>query len=126
MQYMLLFFQNPDEFSARTDPKKQEAFWGSFVPYFKAVQDAGIFVSGSGLQPPATATTLRKTADGHQVQDGPFADTKEQVGGFFIIEVPDLDTAMQWAARYPAAPGGGVEVRPCMPKEARERVLSQM
>jgi hypothetical protein len=51
------------------------------------------------------------------VQDGPFADSKEQLGGFFIINVPDLDTALEWAARYPAGEGGGVEVRPNLPPE---------
>lgn len=123
MHYTLLFYQTPDEFSAREDPKKREAFWGSFVPYMKALQDAGIVVAGAGLQPPGTATSLRPGSDSHRVQDGPFADTKEQLGGFFIIDVPDMDAALKWAARYPAGPGGGVEVRPNLPQSDHEQMM---
>jgi hypothetical protein len=61
------------------------------------------------------ATTIRLAGGKRQVQDGPFADTKEMLGGLFMIEVPDLDAALQWAARCPAADGGSVEVRPMMP-----------
>ncbi len=115
MNYTLLFYQSPDEFAARTDPKKREAFWGSFLPYMQALKDAGVVVSGAGLQPPETATIVKLRDGQRQVQDGPYADTKEQLGGFFIIDVPDLDTALDWAARYPAGPGGLVEVRPNLP-----------
>ncbi len=115
MNYTLLFYLSPTEFADRTDPEKKEAFWGSFMPYMKALRDAGVIVSGAGLEPPAAATTGR-TRDGlRQVQDGPYAETKEQLGGFFVIKVPDLDTALEWAARYPAGPGGSVEVRPTLP-----------
>jgi hypothetical protein len=117
MNYTLLFYQSPDEFRARTDPQRRDAFWGSFMPYMKAVRDAGIFVGGAGLQPPELATTVKSRGGERLVQDGPFADSKEQLGGFFIINVPDLDTALEWAARYPAGEGGGVEVRPNLPPE---------
>jgi hypothetical protein len=126
MEYMLMFYMSPQEFENREDPQKYQAFWGAFGPYFKAVQEAGIFVSGAGLQAPATSTTLRKGADGYKVQDGPFADSKEQLAGYFVIKVPDLDTALQWASRYPAGIGGAVEVRPVLSQEARERVLNQV
>jgi hypothetical protein len=69
-------------------------------------------VGGSGLQPPAVATTVRQRDGKRQVQDGPYAETKEQLGGYFEIEVADLDTALDWAARCPAAATGAVEVRP--------------
>ena len=69
---------------------------------------------GKGLEPPSTATTVRFRGGERTVQDGPYADTKEQLGGFFIIDVPDLDTALEWAARCPAITGGAVEVRPAM------------
>ena len=121
MNYALLFYQTPDEFAARTDPKKREAFWGAFVPYMKAVKDAGIFVAGAGLEPPETATTIRLVDGERRVQDGPYADTKEQLGGFFIIDVPDLDMALEWGARFPAANGGMIEVRPNMPPGPPER-----
>jgi hypothetical protein len=114
MKYMLMFYLDQAEFSARTDPEKKAAFWGSFMPYMQAVKDSGIFAGGAGLEPPETATTVRIGNGKRLVQDGPFADTKEQLGGYFLIDVPDLDTALDWAARYPAGPGGAVEVRPAM------------
>lgn len=115
MHFTLMFYLGSDEFDARTDPAKKEAFWGAFLPYARALFNAGIVVGGAGLEPPSTATTLRHEQGHRLVQDGPFAATKEQLGGFFIIDVPDLETALSWAARYPAGPGGGVEIRPNMP-----------
>lgn len=123
MHYSLLFYQTPEVFAAREDPEKRKAFHAAFIPYMKAMQDAGIVVAGAGLEKPETATSVRLGDDGHRVQDGPFADTKEQLAGFFIIDVPDLDTALKWASRYPAEPGFGVEVRPNLPQEDREAML---
>lgn len=114
MQYTLMFYQSQTEFTDRNDPAKHAAFWGAFGPYMKALQEAGIVVGGAGLEPPETATTVKLRNGQRLVQDGPYADTKEQLGGFFIIDVPDLDTALQWAARYPAGPESVVEVRPNM------------
>lgn len=102
----------PSEFSARTDPAKNAAFRGAFLPYMQAVRDAGIFKNGAGLGPSEIATTARVQNGKRAVQDGPYADTKAQLGGSFIIEAPDLDTALDWAASYPAVPSGVVEVRP--------------
>lgn len=116
VQYTLMFYLSPEEFAARTDPAKKDAFWGAFVPYAKALFNAGIVVGGAGLEAPDTAATVRLEDGRPLVQDGPFAATKEQLGGFFLIEVPDFETALSWAARYPAGPGGGVEVRAAMPK----------
>lgn len=115
MNYTLLFYLRPDDFAARSDPNKREAFWASFVPYMNALKEAGVVVGGAGLQPPETATTVKLHGEQRLVQDGPYAETKEQLGGFFIIDVPDLDTALSWAARYPAGIGGVVEVRPNLP-----------
>ncbi|MGI6851951.1 YciI family protein [Mesorhizobium sp. 1B3] len=126
MHYSLLFYQSPEEFSAREDPEQRDVFLGSFVPYMKALQEAGIVVTGAGLEPPKTATSVRPTASGHRVQDGPFADTKEQLGGFFIIDVPDMDTALKWAARFPAGPHGGVEVRPVLPPNTHAEMLKSV
>jgi hypothetical protein len=111
-----MFYLGPEEFVARTDPAKKDAFWGAFLPYARALANAGIVVGGAGLEAPATATTVRFDDGRPLVQDGPFAATKEQLGGFFVIDVPDLETALRWAARYPAGPGGAVEVRPNMPR----------
>jgi len=127
MQYMLLFYSTPEEFAQRDDPQGHKTFRAGFVPYMKALQDAGIIVAGAGLQKPGTATSIRLDRDGgHHVQDGPFADTKEQLAGFFIIEVPDMDAALKWAARYPGGPGGGVEVRPALPQADREALYKML
>ncbi|MGH8378401.1 MAG: YciI family protein [Gammaproteobacteria bacterium] len=114
MNYSILIYETAADFAVRNDPdpKKREAYWQMWPPYSKALKDAGVFVGGAGLQPPDTATTLRFNHDKRLVQDGPFADTKEQLGGFFIINVPDLDTALEWAARCPRSPGRVYEVRP--------------
>ena len=72
----------------------------------------GILVAVDGLKPTVTATTVRMVGQKPMITDGPFAETKEQLGGYFMIEVPDLDTAISWAARCPAAGHGVVEVRP--------------
>jgi hypothetical protein len=76
--------------------------------------DAGVLVGGNALYPPSTATTLRLEAGRRHVQDGPYAATKDQLGGFYLIEVPDLDTALYWASLNPAASRGAVEVRPVL------------
>lgn len=97
----------------RSNRSRQESsLLGSLSTLHAAVRDAGIFKNGAGLGPPEIATTVRAQNGKRAVQDGPYADTKEQLGGFFIIEAPDLDTALDWAARYPAGPSGVVEVRP--------------
>ncbi len=115
MKYAILFYQSPEEFEFRSDPERRKQFWASFLPYMQALNDAGIIVGGAGLQDPHTTTTILTRAGEQIVQDGPFADTKEQLAGFFLIEVPDLDTALSWAARYPPELGGITEVRPCLP-----------
>jgi hypothetical protein len=111
MNYTLLIYENTTGFDRR-DASAREAYTSGFMAYTKALQDAGVIVAGAGLQPPATATTLRIRNGKRQVQDGPYADTKEQLGGYYVINVPDLDTALEWAARIPAAPGSVIEVRP--------------
>jgi hypothetical protein len=73
--------------------------------------------SGNGLQPPHTSTTVRVRDGKRQVQDGPFADTREHLGGYFVIEVPSLDEALEWAARAPCAVSGSTEVRPVLPPQ---------
>ena len=83
------------------------------MAYVQAMHQSGVVKSGAGLQEPGTGTTVRVVDGKRRVQDGPFADTKEQLGGFFVIDVPDLDTALSWAARAPCAATGGVEVRRC-------------
>jgi hypothetical protein len=78
------------------------------------LQAAGIVVAGHGLQAPSTATTLSIRGEKRYIQDGPFADSKEQLGGYYVINVPSLDVALEWAARSPTAATGKVEVRPVL------------
>jgi hypothetical protein len=118
MQYMLLFTEPASEIAKRNDPQHSEAYWGAWSAYVGAIAGAGIVVSGNGLQPPFTATTVRVRDGKRLVQDGPFADSKEQLGGYFIVDVPDLDTALEWAARAPSATSAAVEVRPVLPPMA--------
>jgi len=113
MQYALMFYEAPADFAKRESAEAQ-AYYGSWMAYIDAIDKAKIRIAGGGLQPPMTGTSLRLRGDKRQVQDGPFADTKEQLGGFVIIEVPELDAALEWAARAPCASTGGVEVRPVL------------
>lgn len=119
MQYMLVHTETADDFAARTDPARADAYWGGWNAYIGALAQAGVIVNGDGLQGPETATTVRIRDGRRLVEDGPFADSKEQLAGYFVIEVPDLDTAIAWAARAPSAATASVEVRPVMPPPAR-------
>ncbi len=114
MNYTILIYETAVDFAVRnsSDVKKREEYWAAWPAYTKALKDAGLFVGGAGLQPPETTTTLRFSGEQRLVQDGPFADTKEQLGGFYTINVPDLDTALEWAARCPRSAGRVLEVRP--------------
>ena len=114
MNYTVLIYESDTGFALRADPdtKKREAYWSAWPRYIQALQEAGVFVSGAGLEPVHTATTLKLKSGKQQVQDGPFADTKEQLGGTFVIDVPDLDAAIEWARQAPAIGWGAVEIRP--------------
>lgn len=112
MKYTIMIYESAAGFALRIDPKKSQAYWAAWPAYTKALQDAGVMVGGAGLQLPDTATTIQLRDGKRQVQDGPYADTKEQLGGFYIIDVATLDAALDWAARVPAAPGSVMEVRP--------------
>lgn len=115
MKYTILVYESAEEIAARTDPERQQGYWAAYQAYSQALSEAGILVGGAGLHPPRSATTIRVRKGERQVQDGPFADTKEELGGFFIIEVPHLDDALKWAARCPSASSGAAEVRPNLP-----------
>jgi hypothetical protein len=91
---------------------EQEHWLGAYRAYMEAMANAGVLRTSNGLQPTSVATTVRVANDKTQVLDGPYAETKEQLGGFHIIEVADLDAAISWAARSPTALHGVVEVRP--------------
>jgi hypothetical protein len=111
MQYILMDYVNVDGWPKLTTAE-QEHWLGAYTAYIEAMTKAGVLRIGNGLQPPSTATTVRVVNGKAQVLDGPYADTKEQLGGFHIIDVADLDAAISWAARCPTALHGVVEVRP--------------
>ncbi len=115
MNYTLLIYTTPEELALRSDPTNQQEYWAAWPRYAKSLVDAGVHAGGAGLQLPETATTVRMSGGQRLVQDGPYADTKEQLGGYFVINVPDLDAALEWAARCPVQPGSVVEVRPNLP-----------
>lgn len=114
MKFTLLYLENATE-AARRDGPDAPAYWGAWTAYIGAMNQAGIVAGGEGLMPPASGATLRLKDGRRDVQDGPFADSKEQLGGYMVIDVPDMAAALEWAARSPCAGAGAVEVRPCLP-----------
>jgi hypothetical protein len=110
-QYMLLIY-GPTE--GGPSPEEMQAEMPKWYEYTQALQDAGVMVAGDALQPTETATTVRVRDDETLVADGPFAETKEALGGYYILDVPDLDEALRWAAKVPNVGYGSIEVRPVM------------
>jgi hypothetical protein len=115
MQYMLAFFETTADMAKRSDPELAPAYFAAWNGYIGALQQAGVVVSGNGLQAPHTGTHVRIEHGKRLIQDGPYADTKEHLGGYFIIDVPTLDAALEWAAQSPNAQTGSTEVRPVLP-----------
>jgi hypothetical protein len=108
---MLLIYETAEDFAVRSNEPREELI-GAWRAYYRALVDAGIYVGGAPLEPPASAVTVRVHAGQRRVQDGPYADTKEQLGGQIVLELPSLDAALDWAARCPTAATGAIEVRP--------------
>jgi hypothetical protein len=111
MQYMLLIYRDEADFA----PMKKEELgqmMAAYTAYTEALKKSGVWVAGAPLRPIAAATTVRVANGKTQVLNGPYADTKEQLGGYYLIEAPDLDAALSWAARCPGAAYGTIEVRP--------------
>ena len=113
MRYILMDYVGEAGWPELT--KADQAQWlGAYRAYIEAMARAGGLTNSTGLQPSSAATTVRVVNGKNQVLDGPYADSKEQLGGFHIIDVPDLDAALSWAARCPTALHGVVEVRPLL------------
>jgi hypothetical protein len=114
MQFAMLIYESPEAFATRkTDGI--DPYVAAWRVYYNALVEAGVYVGGDPLEVPETATTVRVKAGKRVVQDGPFADTKDQLAGFIILELASLDAGLEWAARCPAAALGAVEVRPLAP-----------
>lgn len=123
MQFALLIYESPEAFASR-NKDGADSYTGAWRAYYKALLDAGIYVEGNPLEVPETGTTVQIQDGKRRVQDGPYADTKEQLGGFTILELPSLDAALEWAARCPAATYGAVEVRPLAP-DTKDRIVKE-
>lgn len=118
MQYMLQFYENPEERGKHHDPAQVEAYFAGWTAFIDTLAQSGAMVSGNGLLPPDTATALRVKNGKRTVVDGPFADNEEILGGYVILDVSDLDEALEWAARVPCVTAGSVEIRPVLPPGA--------
>jgi hypothetical protein len=111
MTYLLMLYAEEAGWD-RLAKAEQEQAVASYRAYTEALKQAGALVGSNRLQPTSTATTVRVTNGKSQVLDGPFTDSKEQLGGYYLIDAPDLDAAISWASRCPGASHGTIEVRP--------------
>ena len=111
MRYMLLLHY-PEQSAETLGAEAMQEGQRAFQSYAAALESAGVLLAAEVLQPSVSTTTVRTVDGALQVQDGPFADTKKQLGGTFVIDVPDLDAALHWAGRAPSVAWGTVEVRP--------------
>lgn len=114
MQYLLLLHSSEEGWSKMTKAQ-QEQGTAAYAAYTQALQKEGALQGGNRLRPVSATTTVRIVNGKSQVLDGPYADSKEQLAGYYLIDVPDLDSALSWAARCPGATYGTVEVRPIWP-----------
>jgi len=110
MKYALLYFEAPGEIAKRSSPEDAPAYWAAWTQYMETF--AGARQGGSALEPPAMATVVSKPGDEAVVEDGPYADSHEELGGFVIVEAENLDDAIAMAAGAPCAATGRVEIRP--------------
>ena len=117
MQYLLMAYVDEGGWP-KLSKAQQEQGVAAYAAYSEALKTAGVIKGSNRLQPSTVATTVRHTNGKSQVLDGPYVDSKEQLGGYFLIDVPDLDAALSWAARCPAASHGVVEVRPIWSMQA--------
>jgi hypothetical protein len=113
MQYLLLIYRNEAEL-INMDPEARQKLSAEYGTYTQSIIQSGNFKAGDGLQPTATATTVRVRDGKILTTDGPFAETREQLGGYYLVEAKDLDAAIGMAARIPGARDGSIEVRPVM------------
>lgn len=111
MQYMVLIYQDEQNW-AKLSQDEISNIYSEYMNYSRALAEAGVIRGGAELKPTATATTLRVRDGKLTTTDGPFAETKEQLGGYYLIEVENLEQALEWGAKCPTAKDGSIEVRP--------------
>ena len=114
MKYILMVFTDDKRFQAMSEAERAQAV-APYGAYTEALKNAGVYTGGERLRPVEMATTVRVANGKTEVLNGPYAETKEQLGGYFLVDVADLDAAISWAARCPGASHGTVEVRPIWP-----------
>jgi len=114
MKYLCLIYDDESHWTKRSADENGKLM-GEYGAFTSAIKASGHYVGGNALQPTSTATTVRVRNGKVSTTDGPYAETKEQLGGFYLVEAKDLNDAIQLAARIPAARDGGIEVRPIMP-----------
>lgn len=119
MRFALLIYESPKAFAARKNDDN-DPYLGAWRAYYQVHVDAGFYAGGDVLDVPDTGTTVRVKEGKRRVQDGPYADTKEQLAGFLVLDLPSLEAAIEWAARCPAASLGAVEVRPLAPERKQQ------
>jgi hypothetical protein len=113
MQYIILIYGQERDFAQLAkDPEAQKAMYAAYSRYGADMREAGVLRGGAELKPTHTATTVRVRGGKPVTTDGPFAETKEQLGGYYLIDVPNLDEAVRWAGRCPSAANGSIEIRP--------------
>lgn len=115
MQFVLLINEDESAYTGENGAAAMEATLNGHMALAQAWAEQGIAFSGERLKPAATATTIRWDKGAHTLHDGPFAETHEELGGFYIIDVPSLDEALEWAKQIPIPGKGAVEVRPVWP-----------
>lgn len=112
-QYMCLIYESEKQFADASDAQRQEIFQ-AYMKFTEDLRGAGKMVAGDALEPTSTATSVQVRDNKVVTTDGPFAETKEQLGGYYIVEADNLDEAIEWAAKIPGAAYGTIEVRPVM------------
>jgi hypothetical protein len=119
MQYVLLIYDAEQTWQSMPEDERN-AMFAEYATYTQELRDAGAFLYGDALQPTPTATTVTVRDSKTLTTDGPFAETKEQLGGLYVIEAESLDQALEWAAKIPSARIGKIEVRPVMVYDREE------
>jgi hypothetical protein len=117
MQYLLLIHDDESQWGTFSD-EERDAFMQEYFRYTNDLRESGAFVAGAQLQPTSTATTVQLRNGETLTTDGPYAETKEQLGGYYLIDVDSLDEAIEWAAKIPSARWGKIEVRPLVMRNA--------